>query len=260
MRAIDPFKKIAMPGVKPWQEHEGTVVDDNDPSDICRVRVRVPLLFDGIEDTDLPWALPLLNHPVGVRGGGDVKRTGAQYVPKRGTRVCVYFPVENDPSIMVYSCTSPMKTSDVMPEFEVNYPFRSGYRMPNGNSHIVDELTSEEFNVNPGDQYNVAMGDRHDAVTGNYQLLVSADKSAIPSYLSSSPHALAELAQRRNNQVPFSGEGDVGSVYVKADDTVKLVAGKKFIIECDEFIVKSRTTKMESSGRTAIKSTQLDLN
>lgn len=63
--------------------HFGTVVDNNDPGKQGRCKIRVRQVFDGLPDSDLPWAMPDQNF-VGSLVGNFI-------VPENGALVNVYF-------------------------------------------------------------------------------------------------------------------------------------------------------------------------
>jgi hypothetical protein len=94
--------------------HRGYVVDDEDPRDIGRVKIRIPGIFgDNLNNDDLPWAIPALGL---YRSGGDNVKpemstdmgeeklknafnqtgTGGIFsVPRRGNHVWVFFDEGN---------------------------------------------------------------------------------------------------------------------------------------------------------------------
>lgn len=59
--------------------HFGNVVDNNDPGKLGRCKVRVRGVFDGLPDSDLPWAVP------------DFNLEGNFSVPEIGHLVDIYF-------------------------------------------------------------------------------------------------------------------------------------------------------------------------
>lgn len=65
----------------------GTVIDNNDPDKLLRVKIRVNILHENISDEDLPWALP------GMLGSGNAMTgaAGSISIPQIGSRVLVTF-------------------------------------------------------------------------------------------------------------------------------------------------------------------------
>lgn len=74
----------------------GTVVDNKDPSNSYRVKIRVHILHDAIEDVDLPWAAKVDGSFLGFDGSASLHS-----IPEIGTKVLVLF-VNNDPNSILY--------------------------------------------------------------------------------------------------------------------------------------------------------------
>lgn len=65
----------------------GTVVDNNDPDKIQRVKIRVEGLHKNIKDQDLPWSLPIVN----TGSAGSAAGIGSVNVPPKGSKVWVMY-------------------------------------------------------------------------------------------------------------------------------------------------------------------------
>lgn len=74
----------------------GTVVNNVDPANAYRVRVRIPILHDAVMDEDLPWAAKVDASFLGFDGSAS-----SHSVPEVGTKVLVLF-VNNDPGSILY--------------------------------------------------------------------------------------------------------------------------------------------------------------
>lgn len=74
----------------------GTVVDNQDPNNSYRVKVRIHILHDAIEDADLPWAAKVDGSFLGFDGSASLHS-----IPEIGTKVLVLF-VNNDPNSILY--------------------------------------------------------------------------------------------------------------------------------------------------------------
>ena len=74
----------------------GTVVDNKDPGNSYRVKIRVHILHDAIEDVDLPWAAKVDGSFLGFDGSASLHS-----IPEIGTKVLVLF-VNNDPNSILY--------------------------------------------------------------------------------------------------------------------------------------------------------------
>jgi hypothetical protein len=55
---VNITKHLKSQGLSPLTSYEGVVIDNNDPEKLCRLRIRVKRLLDGIPDNCLPWAIP----------------------------------------------------------------------------------------------------------------------------------------------------------------------------------------------------------
>lgn len=116
--------------------YEGQVVDNNDPKKQLRIRVRIPLVYDGEIET-LPWVTPKLNSPYGQ---GD--NYGSVHIPKVGSRVKVSFQ-NGDPHYPVYEGDSSSANIKISKEFESNYPNRVGGVSPEGVTSYHDTESGE---------------------------------------------------------------------------------------------------------------------
>lgn len=73
-----------------------TVVNNNDPENAYRVKVRIDVLHDNISDGDLPWAARVGPSFMGF-GSADIDHA----VPEVGTKVLTVF-IANDPNSILY--------------------------------------------------------------------------------------------------------------------------------------------------------------
>lgn len=69
----------------------GPVVDNNDPEQLGRCRIRVYTLFDDLADDQVPWAFPVTNNSFAGGAGG----FGSISIPKIGAIVRVQFSEGN---------------------------------------------------------------------------------------------------------------------------------------------------------------------
>ena len=73
-----------------------TVVDNNDPENSYRVKVRIDMIHDNISDENLPWAARVGPTFMGF-GNADINHA----VPEVGTKVLTIF-IANDPNSILY--------------------------------------------------------------------------------------------------------------------------------------------------------------
>lgn len=114
----------------------GKVVDNTDPSHMERVKVRIPQIFDGVEDADLPWCIPMLGR---VQGGtGTVHWFG---VPVIGALLYIEFQM-GDPHFPVYKGGVVSAASKAVLA-DTNYPHRWGWVDEKGNHYYSDTSTGD---------------------------------------------------------------------------------------------------------------------
>lgn len=153
------------PGLEWFKLYSGVVVENDDSKSedgrkLCRIKVRVPVIFDGIEDDHLPWCIPFTDYSKGEHA--DWGHTG---VPPIDSKVCIAFQGG--------SLYHPVYTSHhvdeqvTLEEMNENYPFRTVHLLPNKFLAIVDTKTNEVFLRNPGRMSIYIMGDAEIIVKGN---------------------------------------------------------------------------------------------
>jgi len=107
----------------------GTVVDNNDPEKLGRVKVQVNV-FKDTATADIPWALVL--HPVGLGGSSAVS---VSVIPEVGTEVVVEFLDRYTPMV-VGKLTSAITHQT---SHDTNYPERYGFADPKGLTTVIDK-------------------------------------------------------------------------------------------------------------------------
>lgn len=251
---VDVNRKLQRKGLSTTAPYPGIVVDDNDPDHLCRVRVRVPRIFDHLKDNELPWSIPVFNPHEGLKGGQRTDRSGVSFVAKKGHKVSLRFPT-GDPAISTYS-GMPIDIENKLPEMEVNYPFRIVMKLAYGMYMIIDTKTHEIFITNPGDFHFNILGDMDMNVIGNMTQRVSANKSDIPSYVLNAPDTvLKNLKPKQMGKVPFQGlwskarssnkhtyvQGDAtmlvdGNVRWRVGKSIEFYAGDKILYKARNWI------------------------
>jgi hypothetical protein len=86
---INLTKWLSGQGIDKNTLHQGEVVDNKDPRRLCRARVKIPTILEGIPDDCLPWAMPLFSSFDNIVTGED--RSGIGMVPRVGSKVLVQF-------------------------------------------------------------------------------------------------------------------------------------------------------------------------
>lgn len=128
-----PFDNMGIKGT--W--HPATVIAVNDPDQASKVRVRVPALDDILDDTEVPWAVPMNNFGPGIYTG--------LAVPPIGSSVFVYFPVD-DTHYRYYSMANSLGASNALNSLLKNYPNGRITVDPIGVTTIVD-YTAKTYSI-----------------------------------------------------------------------------------------------------------------
>lgn len=230
---LDIAKLIHRKGLEHDVPYVGTVIDNIDPVQQGRIKVRIPHFFDHLSDAQIPWAIPEdWSHPQGLKGGRDTDRTGHYpAIPVEETKVALYFRHDGDAMRPSYSTRIPIDAKNQLPEFTENYPYRLGTKLSNGYTHIIDTRTNEVFIQNPGDMNITILGDSNVQVVGNLQVDVLDSKSNIPGYILNAPETvLSELSANPSGQVPFNGlfGGGSGNAHIKTSKHLTFDVGGKF--------------------------------
>jgi len=254
---LDISKIIGRKGLVANTPYVATVVDNVDPEKLCRVRARVPHFFDHLPDDKLPWATPIgLDHPMGLKGGEDIDRTGRISVPFEGTKIALYFNHDGDPLLPTYDTRLPIDQLNQLPEALENYPNRLVTKLPNGYTHIIDTQTNEVFIQNPGDMNVTILGDANMQVIGNLQVNVSGSTGDIPAYISNAPETvIGDLRSNPSRQIEFQGlyGGQSGNAHIKTSDNFTIEAGKNIQFKAAQKIELKAGSKMNLKAGPKIK-------
>jgi len=123
----------------------GKVVDNNDPEQLRRVKVKVPEVYGAdISNEDLPWCIPTNLSVIG-------NTSACQFfgVPIIDSIVSVTFQ-HGDPLFPEYS-SSPTTPQTVPDLFKTNYPNRYGWIDEQANHFFIDRTTGDlELHHNSG--------------------------------------------------------------------------------------------------------------
>lgn len=134
-------------GLKPFVSYSATVVDDNDPRKLGRIKFRIPHYFDGIDDEFLPWAIPNFEH---VDGATDI--SGSFFVPQIGSEVYIQFQPKLNSGEALNPVWSGFHVTEQtqLQEMLTNYPRRSGHRLQNMALIVLDTVDNIAYLRWPG--------------------------------------------------------------------------------------------------------------
>jgi hypothetical protein len=160
------------PGLRKGTKYKGTVVANNDSGEengkyTQRIRARIDF-FEGISDSDLPWAVPDMSHADGASS-----KSGSVDVPAIGTFVWVEFQ-DGSPHHPIYSGYHVDETT-ALEEGKTNYPNRKVTKLESGHLMVVDKTTGETFIRNMKDLILYVGGDVNLHVVGNVNEVVDGN-------------------------------------------------------------------------------------
>lgn len=115
----------------------GKVVDNNDPRRLERVKVLVPGLYEGDAGL-LPWVAPKVG-----KGFGNQTGIGVFSVPDINSYV--YVELQNGNPHYPFYIGSPVQSRADLPEADVNYPNRYGFKDKRGNLVYVDTTPGQNI-------------------------------------------------------------------------------------------------------------------
>ncbi len=251
---INATKYLKRQGLDQLMTYEAEVVDNKDPRYLGRIRARIKGIFDGINDSDLPWAIPVYRHCDGSKGGGfssspQGSGSGTFHVPKIKHKVGLKFPTA-DPHRPVW-LEYTLDETGILPETKVNYPDRAVFRFSNGTYMIIDTKTNEVFLNNPGDVDITILGDVNEYIVGNKQQVIQDNQGAIPGYLTGMPGSiLSQLSPKPAKKIPFQGllgGGPKGNAHthIKGNQTT-LVEGNRMTVVYGNDITHVKMNRFET--------------
>jgi hypothetical protein len=128
-------------GLSKDRTYIGIVVDNNDPRKLDRVTVRIPEIFEGIEDSHLPWAIPSNNRDA-------TSKSGVCDIPPVGAKVRIKFQKGSidHPEYTDYL----VDEGCILEEKLENYPFKKVRKFSNGTYVVLDTQTNEIYLYHKG--------------------------------------------------------------------------------------------------------------
>ena len=263
MSNINLTKAIKKQGLRPNVDHEGVVVDNEDPKKLGRIRVRIAKLHEGIKDEHLPWCIGKFAHVDGAKGTNAQSRSGIFFVPKKGSKVLVEFQ-DGDAHYPVYKGYT-IDQDTRLKECNKNYPNRAVVRFGNGAMIIVDTHSNELFIHNPGDTYLIVQGDLHQQVWGDQQEICHASKNkAIDNYfVGDDDLPIGACEQHQTKSVPFGGEGSANSgnrnIVVGGDFTVTVEGNRVVNVKGNDTLIVGGKISVKSKHDYAVKANSVNL-
>lgn len=257
---LNPSKHLTRQGIDPKIIYAAIVVDDDDPRQNSRVKVRITGIHtDAIPDAALPWALPM-NQDYATDTETE-QSAGRVDIPPKGAKVGVRFPKGDvyKPELAPY----PGDKKTILPEAQKNYPHRVVHMYKNGAKVVIDTSTNELFVINPGDMHIVTLGDYTRTVVGSDTEIITGSKGEVPAYINNaSDLRLNKLAAKSAGGHKFEGSGGKGSKYtkVKGDYTLIIEGNRNVQVKGNDSLKVGRSRTEDVSGNHTINSARSDTN
>lgn len=226
MSILNGTKLLRKQGLDAVTVYDATVINNNDPRKLGRVRARIDVLWDAIPDDALPWAIPT-HFPA----DGDSPKSGTVMIPKVGSKIGLRFPRDGDPHHPMY-CGRQITDDTVLPESKVNYPDRAVFKFANGTSMIVDTRTNELFVTNGGPLYLTMLGGIHLTTVGNMNMSVINSKGDIPGHIANNPGLMDNIVPQAS-MIPHAGpmNGNQGNMHHEVKGNLSMKVGGNRITE-----------------------------
>lgn len=189
--------------------YRGIVIDNNDPSQYGRIRVKVLPMFDGVTATDLPWAVPA--YPIKEGAGTAI---GNFAVPDNNTHVFVFFEA-GDIYQPVYMFEAPTATLGLPSERTTNYPNRKVLKTRSGFLEYFDE-TAKKWVLQHPKLSRIELNDNDDVDiihrTGSFLRLRNDGNVYVYSVKNIEAHADDDLNIHANGHIHVTADNENAEV------------------------------------------------
>lgn len=222
--------------------YKGTVIDNEDPEKLGRVKATVDGIFEGSAD-DLPWIAPRRSNMLG--GKSD---SGFYSVPEVGSSLEIKFPFEDIYSPFYYGYWEDANTHQA--DFDADYPKSYGFTDSNGTKLIINKeqktlafTHTSGITINMDEDGNLSFNVPKDftgAVQGNANMTITKD-------LMTTVQGLVSIISTKAMTLDSTDKVDIKSAKdMKLDSTMKfdaesvmdmtLKSGTKTTIEANTLI------------------------
>lgn len=202
-------------------EFLGQVVGIEDPDKLERVQVRIPELYDGVQDSDLPWARPKRFSIM-----GNTSASGVFGVPTLYSWVVVELD-NGDPNLPKYS-SAPTVMGALKTLMSTNYPYRYGFGDENNNYFLVDRKTNDIIlNHKSGTQITVDGNGNVSVSTGSENTSISSNKVTITTQGDTDINASGSVNVTANSNAKVEAQTvnvECGQANVTAEEQVTIKA------------------------------------
>ena len=213
---------------------QGWVVENNDPKQLQRIKVRVHNLHDDIADEDLPWFSP--NQLSSYSGSVNIGDHGP--IPKKGTKVWVYF---NDSSQYhgVYGGAA-VSTQNQLSEFAgektgtttlangANYDFKQNYPNSDGGIDSSGSFSGHDDTTDLEHHQHVSGTGYSVDGKGNYYANINGNTTRSDNENATSKFPLGGTIVIQGNLTLFVS----GNVTINCSGNASIVAGGTVDVSC----------------------------
>jgi hypothetical protein len=224
-------------GLDKSRVYSGIVVDDDDSSEstgkyCCRIRVRIPVIYDDLKDDELPWAIPKL---LQVQGSSNI--SGTQFVPLKGTRVNVEFQDGSKYHPMWVGTHVDQENS--LQELQFNYPHRAVTRFPDMTMLVVDTKDKVAYLRLAGTLKLYIQGNVEQEIVGNVEERISGNvtreiKGNLVERVLGSKEVF--VAGDFKEQVKGGRKEQFGSLHTHSDSDISMYASSEAYLEASSHL------------------------
>lgn len=211
MSGINMLEDLTKQGLDKDKYYEAVVVNNDDTTSRDgqmrkRIQARVPMMWDGIEDAHLPWAVSMYAD----EADGMTAEHGTCNIPVIGSKVFLMFQNGSEDHPMYYPYSGDDTT--VMELARENYPQRKVVKYSNGTYVILDKSNNELIIYHPGDTKITIMGNVTLYVEKNVDAHVKGNVTAqVDGNLNASIQGNTGVNTQGNLSVQTEGSTDMHS-------------------------------------------------
>jgi hypothetical protein len=142
--------------IRPTVLYSGQVIDNQDPEQLGRIRVKIPGVLDFKEPEHYPWCIPDWHHV-----DGSTNWSGSFDVPKLNAVVGIWFQESPDVEGSAYHpiwTAHNLFSPQILRDAKHHYPNRKVHRFANGAHAVIDTEDDSVWLYNPGETHAKSQG------------------------------------------------------------------------------------------------------
>ena len=213
--------------IRPNVLYSGQVIDNMDPQQLGRIRVKIPGVLEFNRPEHYPWCIPDWHHV-----DGSTNWSGSFDVPKLNAVVGIWFQetpdVDGSPYHPIWTAHN-LFTPQVLKDAKHHYPNRKVHRFSNGAHAIIDTEDDSVWLYNPGETHAKSKG----------KLCIKAEQTfVILSDVEVGVRA-PEIALRALNHLIMESEGKLtmrckGRMNIESREDIRMLAKRNVLVTAAE--------------------------